>query len=145
VSWGDPGEAAPELGDHHHVFFNTPELAPLTDPNWLRPDGSKNGESGREHLPSTIRWGSFPPLLITSKVPIPQRRLASSHSPFHQLCLSHSSMPRREATAEELLARAKANGYERGAHREKDSIRDANRHVKKTKKNQDCFLYFDEK
>ncbi|KAI9765370.1 MAG: hypothetical protein M1840_007450 [Geoglossum simile] len=49
-------------------------------------------------------------------------------------------MPRKEATAEELLARAKANGYERGAHREKDSIRDANRHVEKTKKNQDRFL-----
>ncbi|KAI9764758.1 MAG: hypothetical protein M1840_008027 [Geoglossum simile] len=50
-------------------------------------------------------------------------------------------MPRKEATAEELLARAKANGYERGAHWEKDSIRDANRHVKKTKKNQDRFLH----
>jgi hypothetical protein len=43
-------------------------------------------------------------------------------------------MPRKEATAEELLARAKANGYERGAYREKDSIRDANRYVEKTKK-----------
>ncbi|KAI9866781.1 MAG: hypothetical protein M1813_000723 [Trichoglossum hirsutum] len=43
-------------------------------------------------------------------------------------------MPRKQATAEELLARVKANGYERGAHQEKDSIRDANRHVEKTKK-----------
>ncbi|KAH0543790.1 hypothetical protein FGG08_001972 [Glutinoglossum americanum] len=49
-------------------------------------------------------------------------------------------MARKEATAEELLARAEANGYERGAHREKDSVRDANRHIEKTKKNQDGFL-----
>ena len=54
-------------------------------------------------------------------------------------------MPRKEAMAEELLAQAKANGYERGAHWEKDSIRNANRYVKKTKKNQDCFLRLYEK
>jgi hypothetical protein len=54
-------------------------------------------------------------------------------------------MPRKEAMAEELLALAKANDYERGAHREKDCIRDANRHVEKTKKNQNHFLRLYEK
>jgi hypothetical protein len=39
------------------------------------------------------------------------------------------AMAGKKATAEEWLARANANGYRRGAHREKDSIGDANRHV----------------
>lgn len=38
-------------------------------------------------------------------------------------------MAGKDATAEELLARVKANGYKRGAYQEKDSTRDANRHV----------------
>jgi hypothetical protein len=36
--------------------------------------------------------------------------------------------------AEELLARAELNGYKRGAHREKDSSRDDNKHIDKSKK-----------
>jgi hypothetical protein len=48
---------------------------------------------------------------------------------------------KKETTAEELFARAKANGYQRGAHREKDSIRDDNNHTEKTKRDQDRFLY----
>ncbi|KAN0085538.1 AdoMet-dependent rRNA methyltransferase [Elaphomyces granulatus] len=47
---------------------------------------------------------------------------------------------KEETTAEELFARAKANGYQRGAHREKDSIRDDNKHTEKTKRDQDRFL-----
>jgi len=49
-------------------------------------------------------------------------------------------MPRKEATAEELLDWAITNGYQCGAHREKDKIRDDNKHVEKTKKDQDRFL-----
>jgi hypothetical protein len=49
--------------------------------------------------------------------------------------------PEKGTTAEELFTRAKANGYQRGAHREKDSIRDDNNHTEKTKRDQDRFLY----
>ena len=39
-----------------------------------------------------------------------------------------------------LLARAKANGYQRAAHREADEVRDREKHVKKTKINQEGTL-----
>jgi cytidylate kinase len=47
---------------------------------------------------------------------------------------------KKETTAEELFTWAKANGYQRGAHREKDSIRDDNKHTEKNKRDQDRFL-----
>ena len=40
-----------------------------------------------------------------------------------------------------LSARAKANGYQRGAHRDKDSLRDQNKHMDKVKKDQDAALH----
>jgi hypothetical protein len=49
-------------------------------------------------------------------------------------------MAKRKVTAEELLARAESNGYQRGAHREKDNARDGNRHIDKTKKDQNAAL-----
>jgi hypothetical protein len=49
-------------------------------------------------------------------------------------------MAKRKATAEELDAQAKSNGYERGAHREKDSTRNNGEHNKKTIGNQDSVL-----
>jgi hypothetical protein len=49
-------------------------------------------------------------------------------------------MAKRKVTAEELLARAKSNGYKRGAHQEKDSARDDKRHIDKTKKDQNAAL-----
>ena len=49
-------------------------------------------------------------------------------------------MVRKEATANELEARAEANGYQRGAHREEDSRRDCNKHGDKAKKDQDATL-----
>jgi hypothetical protein len=49
-------------------------------------------------------------------------------------------MAKRKATAEELEARAESNGYERGAHREKDSTRDNGKYNKKTKRNQNSVL-----
>jgi hypothetical protein len=45
-------------------------------------------------------------------------------------------MTRKKITADELLARAKANGYQRGAHRDKGSLRDQNKHVDKVKPSQ---------
>jgi hypothetical protein len=49
-------------------------------------------------------------------------------------------MVRKKATADELDARAEANGYRRGTHRKEDSRRDGNKHEDKTKKNQDTTL-----
>ena len=44
-------------------------------------------------------------------------------------------------TADELLlARAEANGYQRGVHREADEVRGREKHVKTTIKNQDGTL-----
>jgi hypothetical protein len=49
-------------------------------------------------------------------------------------------MARKKATPDELDARAEVNGYKWGAHREEDSRRDVNKHVDKTKKDQDATL-----
>jgi hypothetical protein len=38
-------------------------------------------------------------------------------------------MARKKITGDELSARAKENGYQRGAHRDKDSHRDQNDYV----------------
>jgi hypothetical protein len=46
----------------------------------------------------------------------------------------------RKQTGDELNARAKANGYKRGAHREEDSRRDCNKHKDDTIKDQDKVL-----
>jgi hypothetical protein len=44
-------------------------------------------------------------------------------------------------TADELLlARAEANGYQRGVHRESDEVRGREKHVTKTKRNHDGTL-----
>jgi hypothetical protein len=46
----------------------------------------------------------------------------------------------RRQTADELNARAKANGYKRGVHREEDSRRDRNKYTDDTIKDQDGAL-----
>lgn len=47
----------------------------------------------------------------------------------------------QELTADELLlARAEANGYQRGAHREADEVRGRDKRVSKTVKDQDGTL-----
>jgi hypothetical protein len=52
-----------------------------------------------------------------------------------------TTMGQQELTADELLlARAEANGYQRGAHREADEVRGREKHVSKTKKDQDGTL-----
>ncbi|KAN0086961.1 hypothetical protein V8E54_000649 [Elaphomyces granulatus] len=84
--------------------------------------------AGRAKRP--LKNGALPPLLSL----LTTYYLIDSHS-------ARSAMARKkETTAEELFARAKANGYQRGAHREKDSIRDDNKHREKTKKDQDRYL-----
>ena len=47
----------------------------------------------------------------------------------------------RNATTDELWARAEANGYKRGAHTEVDKVRDAEKYVSKTKKDHDRTLH----
>ena len=51
-----------------------------------------------------------------------------------------TAMAKKKITGAELAARAKANGYQRGAHRNKDSLRDRNKHVDKVKRDQDAAL-----
>ena len=58
----------------------------------------------------------------------------------HYLRRTATVMVRKKATLDELEARAEANGYQRGAHREEDSRRDGNKHEDKTNKNQDATL-----
>jgi hypothetical protein len=43
----------------------------------------------------------------------------------------------RQATAEELLAQAEANGYKRGVHKHHDQVKHREKYVKKTVRNQD--------
>ena len=47
----------------------------------------------------------------------------------------------RRATVEELLAEAEANSYKRGAHAERDQVRYWEKHMKKTKLDQDITLH----
>ena len=49
-------------------------------------------------------------------------------------------MGRRCVTADELLARAEANGYKEGRHKEEDAVLDHHKHVEKTKRNQNRTL-----
>ena len=47
-------------------------------------------------------------------------------------------MARKKITGDELSDRAKENGYQRGAHRDKDSLRDQNKYVDKVKMDQNA-------
>jgi hypothetical protein len=49
-------------------------------------------------------------------------------------------MAKKKIIRAELTARAKTNGYQRGVHRDKDSLRDRNKHVDKIKQDQDAAL-----
>src|SRR5438105_3297529 len=46
----------------------------------------------------------------------------------------------KKVTGDELSARAKANGYQRGAHRDKNSLRDQTKHVDRVKMHQNTAL-----
>jgi hypothetical protein len=77
--------------------------------------------------------------------PVDQLRVLSrffslllSSSPLRTAAFS-ATMPKRKATAEELEAQAESNGYRKGVYREKDSVRNDEKH-NKTKKNQDVVL-----
>jgi hypothetical protein len=41
---------------------------------------------------------------------------------------------------QELVARAKAKGYQRGAHKEKDMVRNRHKHIGKVKKDHNAAL-----
>jgi hypothetical protein len=69
------------------------------------------------------------PPLLRSYVP-------SSPSPLP----AFPAMGRRRVTADELLARAEANGYKKGKHKEKDAVRNRHKHVDNTKKDQNMVL-----
>ena len=64
----------------------------------------------------------------------------STLSFLHRFVSPATAMARKKIIWDELSARAKANGYQRGAHRDKDSLRDRNKHVDKVKRDQDAAL-----
>ena len=67
--------------------------------------------------------------------------LSLSILPFHRRFLRPiTAIARKKITGDELNARAKENGYQRDAHREKYSLRDQNKHVDKVKKDQNAAL-----
>jgi hypothetical protein len=70
------------------------------------------------------------------------RRTLSLRPPSTSCTIFTGLPPSRQekATPDELEARAKANGYQRGTHWEEDSRRDCNKHKDKTKKIQDATL-----
>jgi hypothetical protein len=49
-------------------------------------------------------------------------------------------MKRRISIADELIAQAAVNGYKRGAYKEHDEIGHREKHVKKTRRDQDATL-----
>ena len=49
-------------------------------------------------------------------------------------------MARKKVMADDLNARAKENGNQRGVRREKDSLRDRNKHVDSVKRDQNTAL-----
>jgi hypothetical protein len=49
-------------------------------------------------------------------------------------------MAKKKITGAELTARAKANGYQRGTHRDKDNLRNRNKRMDKVKWDQDAAL-----
>ena len=49
-------------------------------------------------------------------------------------------MARKKITDDELSAYTRANSYQRGVYRDKDSLRDRNKYVDKVKKDQDAAL-----
>lgn len=51
-----------------------------------------------------------------------------------------TTMSRKKITGDKLIARAEANGYQRGAHRDEDGLRHRNKHVDKVKRDQDTAL-----
>ena len=72
------------------------------------------------------------PPLLRSYVP-------PSFPPFSPLP-AFPAMGRRRVTADELLARAEANGYKKGKHKEKEAVRNHHKHVDNTKKDQNAVL-----
>jgi hypothetical protein len=58
----------------------------------------------------------------------------------HHFLRTTTAMAKKKITGAELAARAKANGYQRGAYRDKDSLRDRNKHVDKVKRDQGAAL-----
>jgi hypothetical protein len=49
-------------------------------------------------------------------------------------------MTRNKISGDELIARAKANGFQKGAHRGPDGARHRKKHVGKVKRDQDAAL-----
>jgi hypothetical protein len=65
---------------------------------------------------------------------------SNSHSLLRYFVRTTTVMARKKVTADELNAHAKENGYQRGAHGEKGSLRDRSKHVDRVKRDQNKAL-----
>jgi len=82
------------------------------------------------------------------RILICQQRLFCLSCPVSSSTLSYpryffrpsTAMARKKITVGELSARARANGYQRGTHRDKDCLRDRNKHVDKIQMDQNAAL-----
>jgi hypothetical protein len=85
-----------------------------------------------EHTPFLILQVSYdlfwPSLLCQAPLTPPPRPFAVAR------------IRRQEVIITELVIHAEPNSYKRGAHKEKDLVRGREKHVKKTKKDQDTTL-----
>jgi len=126
--------------------------------------GSVQNSAGSRHLPPSLLQHCHPHLLQPllpvyartspallayqaynlyarpSPAPLAYRAYNLHHIHSRLFPLSYTIMGRKDVPAEELLKRAKANGYKQGAHQVEDSIRDNTKYVKKTLKDQNWAL-----
>jgi hypothetical protein len=65
---------------------------------------------------------------------------SSIHSFLRHFLRTTTAMIRKKITIDELSARTKANCCQRGAHRDKDSLRDLNKHIDIVKNDLDAAL-----
>jgi hypothetical protein len=82
-----------------------------------KPDPAPGSEVPHKHLQSFSSHSAFSATLIRPFLPVPH------------LCPPSPAMGRRRDTATELLARVEANGYKKGEHKEKDVVRNSNKHA----------------
>jgi hypothetical protein len=89
-------------------------------------------------LPLPARW--VPYLSLPAARVLLAVSYLSTLSLLRHFLRTTTAMAKKKITGAELTARAKANGYQRGAHRDKDSLRDQNKHVDKVKMDQNAAL-----
>jgi hypothetical protein len=125
----------------------------IRSPNWLPLFlVALYGLLGRRHGGACVfllrAHGPYRYLRDGYRILICQQRLFCLSCPVSSSTLSYpryffrlsSAMAKKKITGAELVARARANGYQRGTHRDKDGLRDRNKHVDKVQLDQNAAL-----